>query len=78
MDLLFPAGFVESGISEDDFRKLRDRETIKSLFEAIGFRYKIGKFNAIYNRAKEICPTDGDRVNVRHFQMAMSEMHSIE
>ena len=52
-DILFPATFQEIGISEYDFQLPRFRQDIRNLFERIGFSYKIGKFNAIYNRAKE-------------------------
>lgn len=55
VDLLFPSSYNEIGIEEADFRKLRSRTEIKALFAKIGFDYKIGKFNAMYNRAKEIC-----------------------
>jgi hypothetical protein len=40
------------------------------LFERIGFSYKIGKFNAMYNRAKDIMGSQNggaDLVNVRSF-----------
>jgi hypothetical protein len=37
------------------------------MFEAIGFTYKIGKFNAMYNKAKEIGQAADDRVSVRDF-----------
>lgn len=67
MDLLFPSNFSEVGVSEHDFRELRTREQIKALFEKIGFTYKIGKFNAMYNRAKEIAQSSDDRVCVRDF-----------
>lgn len=50
------------------------------LFERIGFTYKIGKFNAMYNRAKEVMnnPGAGDNVSVRAFMQAVNEMHNIE
>ena len=54
VDLLFPNTFTELGISEYDFQVPRSREQIKRLFENIGHSYKIGKFNAMYNRAKEV------------------------
>jgi len=54
VDLLFPSTFTEIGISEYDFQMPRARQDIKLLFERIGFTYKVGKFNAIYNRAKDI------------------------
>ena len=78
VDLLFPSNFSENGVSEHDFRELKSREAIKSLFEKIGYSYKIGKFNAMYNRAKEIAQSGDDRVSVRDFQFAISEMHSME
>lgn len=49
------------------------------LFERIGFSYKIGKFNAMYNRAKESMGNgSGDNVSVRAFMQAVNEMHNIE
>jgi hypothetical protein len=72
VDLLFPSNFSELGIQEDDFRKLRSRDEIRTLFAAIGYDYKIGKFNAMYNRAKEIAESEDDRVSVRDFQVAIS------
>lgn len=78
VDLLFPSNYSEIGIEENDFRRLRSRDEIKALFQNVGFTYKIGKFNAMYNRAKELAGSEDDRVSVRHFQMAISEMHSME
>lgn len=57
---------------------MRSREQIRSLFEKIGYSYKIGKFNAIYNRAKELARSTDDRIAVRDFQYALSELHQIE
>ena len=37
------------------------------LFEKVGYAYKIGKFNAMYNRAKEIAQSTDDRVCIRDF-----------
>ena len=54
VDLLFPSTFTEIGITEYDFQLPRPRQDIRTLFEKIGYSYKIGKFNAIFNRAKEI------------------------
>ena len=48
------------------------------MFEKIGYSYKIGKFNAMFNRAKEYAESAEDRVSIRHFQMAISELHSVE
>ena len=84
MDLLFPSTFTEMGITEFDFQVPRARGEIRVLFERIGFIYKIGKFNAIYNRAKDIMVSqsggtlDDDRVSVRAFLFAVKEMHAIE
>ena len=46
---------------------MRTRDEIKALFNKIGYNYKIGKFNAMYNRAKEISGSTDDRVSVRDF-----------
>ena len=59
----------------------RPREDIKVLFERIGYNYKGGKFNAMYNRAKEIMPQDAansDLVSVRVFMLAVKELHNVE
>ena len=59
----------------------RPREEIKVLFERIGFSYKVGKFNAMYNRAKEIMPpqaANSDLVSVRAFMAAVNELHNVE
>lgn len=53
----------------------RDRATIKALFENIGFSYKVGKFNAMYNKAKEICGSHNDQVSVRAFMTAVQMLH---
>ena len=76
--MLFPSNYSELGIAEADFRSLRTRDEIKTLFEKVGYTYKIGKFNAMYNRARELAQSEDDRVSVRHFQMAISELHSVE
>ena len=65
------------GISEYDFSVPRTREEIRTLFERIGYSYKIGKFNAMYNRGKELT-TAGDNVSVRAFMQAVNEMHHVE
>ena len=67
MDLLFPSNYSELGITEEDFRKVRGRQEIEIMFRSVGYEYKIGKFNAMYNRAKEIGQAQDDRVSVRDF-----------
>ena len=76
--MIFPSNYHEYGVTEDDFKRMRSRQEIKLLFEKVGYTYKIGKFNAMYNRAKEICESMDDRVNVRAYQAAISEMHNID
>jgi len=78
VDLLFPSTHTEVGIAEADFQMPRDRDSIKSLFETIGYSYKIGKFNAIYNKAKEFCQSPDDRVSVRAFMTAVKMFHAHE
>jgi len=75
VDLLFPSTFTEVGVEESDFQQPRDRETIKNLFESIGYSYKIGKFNAMYNKAKEICNSPNDMVSCRAFMTAVQMLH---
>jgi hypothetical protein len=58
--LLFPSTVAELGISEADFQLPRDKGSIKALFDAIGISYKGGKFNTIYNTAKEVCNSQND------------------
>ena len=53
IDVLFPSTFTEIGITEYDFQLPRRRDEIRTLFEKIGYSYKVGKFNAMYNRALE-------------------------
>ena len=76
--MLFPSNYSELGIEEKDFRRLRSRDEIRQMFEAIGYSYKIGKFNAMYNKAKEIGEAQDDRVSVRDFQIAISLLHNID
>jgi len=78
VDLLFPSTFTELGIEESDFQKPRDRATIKNLFESIGYSYKVGKFNAMFNKAKEICGSSTDQVSVRAFMTAVQMLHDQE
>ena len=74
VELLFPNTFTELGITEADFSTLRAREDIKALFEAIGYSFKVGKFNAIYNRGRLYCDSPDDRCSVRGFMNAVKEL----
>lgn len=78
VDLLFPTTFTELGISEYDFSALRPREAIKELFSKIGYSYKIGKFNAMFNRARELDNTTTDMCSVRSFMKIVEDMNDIE
>jgi len=86
IDLLFPSTFNEFGITEYDFQLPRVRQEIRNLFERIGFSYKTGKFNAIFNRAKDFMAqyrgqatlVDDDKVSVRAFMEAVKELNSFE
>ena len=52
------------------------------LFERIGYKYRVGKFNAIFNRAKQIQNggdiRNDDVASVRAFMQAVQEMHDID
>ena len=82
VDLLFPSTYQELNVTEFDFQQPKPRQEIKNLFEKIGFSYKVGKFNAIYNRAKELMVSlrgpqsvDDDKVSVRAFMGAVKDLH---
>jgi hypothetical protein len=69
------------GITEYDFQLPRTREELRILFERIGFTYKVGKFNAMFNRAKEITGQQGvgaEMASVRAFISAFNELNHIE
>jgi hypothetical protein len=69
------------GITEYDFQLPRPRFEIKRLFENIGFSYKTGKFNTMYNRAKELMPQNtfnSDLVSVRAFMTIVNDLHNEE
>ena len=53
VELLFPKSYPEFGITEEDFNQPRSKEEIKAIFENIGYKYKIGKFNAMFSRAQQ-------------------------
>jgi len=78
VDLMYPATATEMGISEADFQQMRNRDTIRVLFEKIGYSFKQGKFNAMYNKARECCSATDDRVSVRAFLQAMQIFKNLE
>lgn len=75
---MYPATATEMGITEADFQQLRARAEIKMLFEKIGHSFKAGKFNALYNKAKELCQAIDDRVSVRAFLQAIQVYQGME
>ena len=78
VDLMYPASAHEIGVSEADFQQLRDREQIRTLFEAIGHSFKQGKFNALYNKAKQITQSSDDRVSVRAFLQSIKVFEGLD
>jgi len=54
IDILFPSTHLELGVTEADFSKLRNKADLRSMFEHIGYSYKPGKFNAIFNRSVQL------------------------
>jgi hypothetical protein len=78
VDLLFPSTFTEMGVSEYDFSALRSRDEIRELFSRIGYSYKVGKFNAMFNRAKALDQCASDACSVRSFMKIVEEMNDIE
>lgn len=78
VDLLFPTTFTELGISEYEFSALRTKDEIKDLFSRIGYSYKIGKFNAMFNRAKLLDGSPSDTCSVRAFMKIVEELNDIE
>lgn len=64
----------------------RTRDELRVLFERIGYTYKVGKFNAMFNRAKEITsqgqqnvsPFGPELASVRAFIQAFGELNHIE
>jgi len=71
VDLMYPATAAEIGITETDFQQMRDRETIRVLFEQVGHSFRPGKFNTLFNKAKELSQSTDDRTNVRCFLQSM-------
>jgi Flp pilus assembly protein TadB len=53
---------------------------VKVLFDRIGYSYKIGKFNAMFNRALEL--TEGGvetgKTSIRAFMQIVKELHDVE
>lgn len=50
---------------------MRDRETTRALFQAVGHTFRPGKFNTLFNKAKELSQSSDDRTTVRAFLQAL-------
>lgn len=78
VDLLFPSTFHELGVSEYDFSALRSRDEIRELFTRIGYSYKVGKFNAMFNRARALDQCASDACSVRSFMKIVEDLNDFE
>ncbi|KRX04848.1 hypothetical protein PPERSA_06482 [Pseudocohnilembus persalinus] len=78
VQLLFPQVYEHMGVSQQDFQKKRPKAEIRSIFEAVGIKYKTGKFEGIFARAMEIEGTQEEEVSVRAFEMANAEMGHLD
>lgn len=52
--LIYPDFWLRHGLDPEDFNTERPKEDIRGIFEAIGEPLKVGKFEAIYNKALEL------------------------
>ena len=80
VDLLFPSTHNEIGIDENEIGAPRTRAAIKELFANIGYSYRAGKFNAIYNRALDLMPMNApyDQVSCRAMMTAVAQLHDVQ
>jgi len=76
--LLFPQRFAELGVGKQDFEDFRSKEQIRAMFANIGYAYKPGKFEGIFQRAQQICGSQWDEVSVNSFIQAIREMGDME
>mmetsp|Transcript_33680 Transcript_33680/g.38289 ORF Transcript_33680/g.38289 Transcript_33680/m.38289 type:complete len:425 (-) Transcript_33680:161-1435(-) len=77
-ELLFPQNYTDIGVDEGDFYTPWPRAEIKAMFENIGHSYKMGKFNAMFNRATQIAECEEGYASVRSFMQAIAELDHIE
>ena len=81
---MFPATNLEMGVTESDFTAARSKADIRTLFEKIGYAYKPGKFNAIFNRSVVISKVQlkvnlqPNTTTVRAMMQAVEEMHDMQ
>ena len=77
IELMHPKTYLELGISEEDFTEKRPLDEVKKLIENVGYKFKIGKFMTIYNRAQDL-EGGSDKVSIRAFLDAMRNLADIE
>ena len=76
---------MELGVTEADFSRIRQKTDIRTLFERIGYNYKPGKFNAIFNKSIQLSidyVTGGKQMpancsTVRGMMMAIEAMQDL-
>jgi hypothetical protein len=72
------------GVTESDFVSAVNKADIRTMFERIGYAYKPGKFNAIFNRSVQISREQLGKVlsdnftTVRGMMQAVQEMHDMQ
>lgn len=57
---------------------MRSKTEISDIFSSIGYKYKVGKFEGIFQRAKQLEQIEQDKVSVAAFLHAISEMDKID
>jgi len=76
--LLFPQRFADLGVDPSDFEALREKEVIRKMFANIGYAYKPGKFEGLFQRAQQLCGIDEEYCSAGAFIQAIKEMGHLE
>ena len=82
-EVIFPATEIEKGITEGDFKRVRGKNDLRSLFDRLGYSYRPAKFNAIFNKSVEFScellrqQLPPDHSTVRGMMLAIEEMHEL-
>jgi len=66
--LLNPSEFASFGVDDDEFVKTRSQDEIKSIFEAIGYKFSSTEFETIYN----MCADNNGKSTLLGFRDAMN------
>lgn len=77
IDLLYPESYEFMGLTEQDFDLRRPREEIRDIFARIGYQFPAGKFQAIFQKSKELEGTILDKVSCRCFLQSMRYFEQI-